>query len=328
MKLKYEPALDGLRALAVLAVLGFHFAKPLVTGGSLGVDVFFVLSGYLITSILRDEFDDTRRIDYPAFLLRRARRLLPALAAVLAIYWLLCPLLWPALVPKRGVDVAAAAFYVTNLRQTFWPTSTPLSPTWSLSIEEQFYLLWPWALLALMRLPRRHAAATLIAVWAVVTVARVGVLQAFPGPAAYYFTPLHASGLLLGAALGLNPIRTGLGRVALAGLVALILAGRTSSTFVYVQPLAEILAVLVIADPPRVLAREPLRFVGKVSYGVYLWHMPIFWAGSSLGVSWGPATLLGLVAVSILAGAASHYGLERWFLMRARSGSVSAPVTT
>lgn len=312
MTLKYRPELDGLRAIAIVAVMGFHFTRQLVSGGSLGVDVFFVLSGWLITSILINEAGEAGWIDYRGFLMRRARRLLPALAVLLIAYLLLSPALWPELAARRWFDVGTAIFYVTNLRETFWPIETPLSHTWSLAIEEQFYVLWPLALTALLRLPRDRAARVLIALWAALTLARLACLHMLPGsPAAYYFTPLHSTGLLLGAALALRPVNARLGRVALAMLVAVIVAVHTERTFGYVTPLAELLTALVIANPPRLLAVAPLRFVGRISYGVYLWHIPIAWA---LGFPRSLGEVGFLVALSLIAGWLSHVAVERWFL--------------
>ena len=311
MALKYRPELDGLRALAITSVMGFHFVTPLMSGGSLGVDVFFVLSGWLITSILASEAEGAGRIDYGAFLLRRARRLLPALTVLLVAYVSLAPLLFPQFASRRWLDAASAAFYLTNLRETFWPAESPLSHTWSLAIEEQFYILWPLALLGLLRLPRRSAAQLLIGAWTALSLARVACLHLWQGPAAYYFTPLHATGLLLGAALALHPVATSLGRVALAILVALFIAGRTSQTFVFVQPIAEIAAAAVIANPAKFLGAAPLRFLGRISYGVYLWHIPIMWA---LGRPKSPLEVGVLVGASVLAGWLSHVGVEQWFL--------------
>jgi peptidoglycan/LPS O-acetylase OafA/YrhL len=320
---KYEPELDGLRAFAVFAVMGFHFANVLVSGGSLGVDVFFALSGYLITGILAREAEDAGRIDYGAFLMRRARRLLPALGVLLAAYAVVCPLIWPSLAARRWLDVGTAALYVTNLRETFWPAATPLSHTWSLAIEEQFYILWPLALYGLLRLKRQTAAGVLIGAWATLTLARLACAAIWPGhPAAYYFTPLHATGLLLGAALALRPINFRHGRLALIALFALVLLSRTSATFVFVQPVAEVLAVLVIANPPGRLAAAPLRFIGRISYGVYLWHIPL---ASALGFPTTYAQAAVLVILSLIAGAISHFGVEQWFLKARRPRAVTAP---
>ena len=310
--MKYQPALDGLRAIAVLAVMGFHFKKDLMSGGSLGVDIFFVLSGYLITSILVSEIDVKGSLDYPAFLVRRVRRLFPALGALLIIYVVLGPWLWPQFAARRWLDVATAVFYVTNLRETFWPASTPLAHTWSLAIEEQFYLLWPVALLALAPLSRRRAALLLCVAWAALTIARLVWAQTIGGPGAYYFTPLHATGLLLGAALALHPISTAPGGAALAFLVLLIVAGHTSDTYLATQPMAEIATALVIARPPGILPAPPLRFLGRISYGVYLWHVPMWW----LIAPNSPRTVLLVFAASIAAGWLSHVLIERWFLVR------------
>jgi peptidoglycan/LPS O-acetylase OafA/YrhL len=311
--MKYEPSLDGLRAVAVLAVMGFHFCHGVVSGGSLGVDVFFVLSGYLITSILAGEIERRGTLDYRAFLMRRARRLLPALGVLLIAYAILSPLLCPGVAARRWLDVATAVFYVTNLRETFWPANTPLSHTWSLAIEEQFYLLWPFAVLALARFDRRRSALILCAAWAALTFARLMWAETIGGPGAYYLTPLHATGLILGAALALRPIDTSTGRVALVGLGALFIAGDTSSTFLATQPVAEIAAVLVIANPPRLLTLAPLRFLGRISYGVYLWHIPLYWL--VLPASWSGICVL--VAATVLSGWLSHLLVERRFLARA-----------
>jgi len=314
--LRYRPELDGLRAIAIFAVMGFHFARPLATGGSFGVDIFFVLSGYLITSILLGQAEEGG-IRYGAFLARRARRLLPALFLLLAVYVALGPILWPQFANRRWLDAATAAFYVTNLRETFWPADTPLSHTWSLAIEEQFYIGWPLVIGLLSRLSRRRAVQLLVAAWAVLTVARWGWETAWPAHAsAYYFTPLHATGLLLGSALAFRPWPIRWGGGALAALGLLIVAGHSTQGFVLQTPVAELLAALVLTDPPRLLAAAPLRFVGRISYGAYLWHIPIAWAFDF------PANFVaaaGLMALSLAAGAVSHYGLERWFLA-GRSG--------
>lgn len=311
-RMKYQPALDGLRGLAVMSVMGFHFSRDIFSGGSLGVDIFFVLSGYLITSILVNEIENSGKVDYSAFLLRRARRLFPALIALLIFYATTAPYLFPQVAERSWLDVTTAILYVTNLRQTFWPANTPLSHTWSLAIEEQFYVIWPFALAWLARLDRRSTAQLLVAIWVALTLARWLWSETIGGPGAYYFTPLHSTGLLLGSALALHPVKTELGKVALVFLIALLLAGQTSSTMLISVPLAEVLTAVVIANPIAALAKQPMCFLGRISYGVYLWHIPLLWLLK-------PASLAeaGIYfAASIAAGWLSFVLVERWFLVR------------
>lgn len=302
--------------------MGFHFARPFMTGGSLGVDVFFVLSGWLITSILVAEFEQSGAVDYKAFVLRRVRRLLPALAVLLIAMACLIPLFLPEMAHRLWLDLATAAFFVTNLRQTFWPAESPLSHTWSLAIEEQFYLLWPLAIPLLMKLSRRSAGQLLLAIWAALTLSRLTFSLAIPlHPATYYFTPFHATGLLLGAALALHPLRLRGGSLALVVLIALFVLGNTTRSFIVVQPLAELLTVAILAHPPRVLAVAPLRYLGRISYAVYLWHIPLAWLMPPRSI--GDAMVL--FAVSIMAGTLSYYLIERRFLHKGKTRAAAVP---
>ncbi len=302
--------------------MGFHFTYPFVTGGSLGVDVFFVLSGWLITAILVAEFEQSGAVDYKAFVVRRVRRLLPALAVLLIAMACLIPLFLPEMAHRLWLDLATAAFFVTNLRQTFWPAETPLSHTWSLAIEEQFYLLWPLAIPLLMKLSRRSAGLLLLAIWAGLTVSRLVFSLTIPAHAApYYFTPFHATGLLLGAALALHPLRWRVGSLALVVLIGLFLLGDTARNFIVLQPLAELLTVAILAQPPRVLAVAPLRYMGRISYAVYLWHSPLAWLMPPRSIS--GAVLL--FAASITAGTLSYYLIERRFLHKAKTRAAPVP---
>ena len=311
MATKHEPGLDGLRAIAIAAVMGFHYMRRDVPGGSLGVDIFFVLSGWLITALLMREADKTDRIDYVGFLKRRFLRLTPPLLALLVGYVLLAPIFLPRIAPGRWIDAAWTATYLTNFRETFWPKNTPLSHTWFLSLQGQFYLVWPVIFIGLRRLTRPRAALVLVAGWAALTVARVVWNETLGGPAPYYFTPLHATGLLLGAAFALRPVRLhpAWGWPALAVLVGMIGFGRTSANFLWLGPVAEIATLLVIANPPRVPAWQPLPFIGTISYGIYLWHVPFMWVYPAK--TWQVRT--GLVLASILAGWLSHLLLEKPF---------------
>jgi peptidoglycan/LPS O-acetylase OafA/YrhL len=307
---KHDEGLDGLRAVAIAAVIGFHYTPRIVTGGSLGVDIFFVLSGWLITSLLLREADRTGGVDYGGFLKRRFLRLTPPLAALLVAYVLLAPLFLPRPAGTRWFDAAMTATYLTNLRQTFWPANNPLSHTWFLALQGQFYLVWPPILLALRRLGRGRAALVLLVAWLVLTVARFVWQETVGGPGAYYFTPLHATGLLLGSAMALRPVTlrwSGWSWIALAVLAGLLVFGQTSRNFLYLQPIAEWAALVVVTRPPRALAWQPLPFLGKISYGIYLWHVPFMWVFPPR--TW--TVRIGLVLASILAGWLSHILLER-----------------
>ncbi|MGA9145956.1 MAG: acyltransferase, partial [Candidatus Nanopelagicales bacterium] len=157
--LGYLPSLDGIRAIAVLAVMVFHSALPWLPGGFLGVDVFFVLSGFLITTLLLQEVERTGRIHFGAFYLRRARRLLPALAVVLVASAALVVLFAPDAAARLREDIVASSFYVTNWwnilsdQSYFEAMGRPpmLQHLWSLGLEEQFYLIWPAVLLFVFR---------------------------------------------------------------------------------------------------------------------------------------------------------------------------------
>lgn len=301
--------------------MGYHFARPLTPSGYLGVDVFFVLSGYLIASILLKEREATRRIGYLAFLKRRAARLIPALAVLLAVYVTLGPLLWPEWAARRWSDAATAALYVTNVRQAIAPADDPLAHSWSLAIEEQFYVLFPLALAWLTRLSRARAGWLCIGLWLGLTVARIACQVSIPGPLFYYATPLHGSGLTLGVGLALLVPRLPFGRIGLAALGVTLM----SPTGFFGLPIpilaAEACAALVVIDPPKVLAWEPLRRLGVVSYGVYLWHMPLAMALepalARLGLAALPAAGL-CMAASIGAGTISYRLVERRFLASPR----------
>ena len=317
----YRPELDGLRAIAIVAVMAFHYLKPVFGGGYIGVDVFFVLSGYLITSILAREVSTTSQIDYAGFVLRRARRLLPGLLALLLAYVLLCPVLWPSLAGPRWFDAALTATYVNNLRQAIRPHETPLGHTWSLAVEAQFYLLWPLVLPALLRLRRTSAILLLLASWLAVGVARFYCQARFGHPGhmfAYFSTPLHASGLLLGAAMALQPPRLRVGLPALGALVLLVIGVRPEIGYPLATPLAEILTALVICDPPRVLQSRPMVHLGKLSYSLYLWHFPLIF-GREGDVRALPAIVVAAFGLAMV----SYYGVERRFWAQARRPQVA-----
>src|SRR5487761_2131823 len=162
MSLRYNQALDGLRAVAIGLVAADHCWVPGFDSGYFGVDVFFVLSGFLITQLLVDEYDSQGQIDLGKFYLRRLLRLTPPLAILLAVYLAVAPTLWPhyGLWPHIR-DAALAGLYLADYGRAFWSQPTLLEHTWSLSVEEHFYLLWPFAVLLLGRVEPRWRVAGL-----------------------------------------------------------------------------------------------------------------------------------------------------------------------
>jgi peptidoglycan/LPS O-acetylase OafA/YrhL len=310
-RLAHLPALDGLRGLAVALVVAFHLA--LVPGGWLGVDVFFVLSGFLITRLLLHERDLSGRTDLVEFWRRRARRLLPALVLVLAgvaayAAWYPEPALLPADLPGQFVATIA---YVANWFQIragtgYWDqfaTPSPLEHMWSLAIEEQFYLAFPLVVAGALTLLRGRRSAFIVALalgavgsWAL---AMVRLAEGGSFDRVYLGTDTRVGAILCGAVGGALSVHPGvggaiarrarpLGLPALASVVVLgvVVDGETAWSPVRwgLVPLLEIFVAVVLvaattsgrpAASSRLLGAFPLVWLGGISYGLYLWHIPV-----------------------------------------------------
>jgi peptidoglycan/LPS O-acetylase OafA/YrhL len=312
-RLGYIPALDGVRALAVAAVLVYHGNLGWFSGGFLGVDVFFVLSGYLITSVLLDAWRrNGGSLGLARFYVHRARRLLPALLVMITVTCAYVVVFLPNEASKLRGGVVASLGYVTNWYLIFNQESyfsslgrpSMLQHLWSLAIEEQFYLLWPLILGVVLKFwrPSRVKLAVGILTAAGVSALLMGLLYSAGDPSrVYYGTDTHSSGLLIGAALAvLVPPWRLQGKIGKRAPIALDVVGLTGLllllwSFVNVSEFDSSLyrggylvfacvaagVVLVAAHPANtvtggLLATRPMVWIGKRSYGIYLWHWPVY----------------------------------------------------
>lgn len=344
-KSRYIPALDGLRTLAVVAVVLYHLNLTWAQGGLLGVTIFFVLSGYLITRLLINEIAKTGRIDLKSFWIRRIRRLFPAVVTVVVVTCALCTVFNHVMLTKMRPDILPSLLFFNNWWQIMQDVSyfnalgdpSPLTHFWSLAIEEQFYLIWPPLLLAMVsvHMSKPNTRRVVLGLAAVSAVAMMVLYNPATDPSrVYYGTDTRVFSLLLGAWMAFIPDRDlaparlvrhlGLDRLAgagkhgksksdtaeaattkpselarfwsspasidllgvvgLVGLAAMVALTNGYTAFQYRGGtlLCSILTLMVIAacvQPQgmiaRALAAEPLVWIGKRSYSIYLWHYPL-----------------------------------------------------
>jgi peptidoglycan/LPS O-acetylase OafA/YrhL len=341
------PGIDGLRAVAVGAVFLYHAKVSWMPGGFLGVDVFFVISGYLITSLLLAEFEASGRVALARFWAGRARRLLPALFALLAVCLLIGATVQRGkLVGLRG-DALSSVFYVANWRFIFEHESyfaqfgrpSLLRHLWTLAVEEQFYLIWPPLFLLGMRLRRRLALPALVALGAIGSTALMWALYT-PGADTsriFYGTDTRAAPLLIGVLLAFAwkpssmpawrgaQARRALDAVSLLAFAAVIymfIAVHDYDQSVYrggflVLALCAALLLATIVHPVSTLGRalaHPLpRWLGERSYGLYLWHWPVMvFTRPGVDVHLARGVLIpAQAAATVLLAAVSYRFLER-----------------
>lgn len=302
--LTYRPDLQGLRAIAVLAVLIFHVWPQLFRGGFVGVDVFFVISGFLITSLLIAEHGKTGKVDLPRFWARRFMRLLPAASLVLiAIVIGTLVFLPKPMWISTGLQALAAAVYFENWALVlqsvdYWAqgqSATPVQHFWSLSIEEQFYIVWPplVALCGVLAAGGRKTLRFYGTALVLLIIAGSLTLSVIPDPESgspYFKTTTRAWELALGALLALVhqrlrihvALRSLMGWIGLAAIVASIFTITEAMRFPgYVALLPTVGTVLLITchdapwSPHRLLAIKPMQWLGDLSYSIYLWHWPL-----------------------------------------------------
>jgi peptidoglycan/LPS O-acetylase OafA/YrhL len=341
--LGYRPELDGVRGISILLVLGLHFTPRLIPGGYFGVEVFFVLSGFLITSLLLQEWERTRSINLRDFYFRRGLRLGPALLVYLL---LLGGYAFVFLDSEHAAEIYNGILltlsYVSNWVIALKPAYPPgiLTITWSLAVEEQFYLLWPLILFALLnkKVSRRWIIVIILLGLTVIVLHRTWLWQAGASfRRLYYATDTRADGLMLGCLIGCLVSwglvsRSRLFELSLKvlALVAILFLGYLVFTIKSSNPIlfkgvfalaslaiAVVLMVLVVwpGSPPFLLLRfPPLVWIGRISYGLYLWHWPV--RGYIFGASSQPTNrqIITALVLSFVITTISFYFVEQPFL--------------
>lgn len=282
-----DQGLDGLRALAALVVLAFHAQLPGLGGGFIGVDVFFVLSGFVITRKLRNSIEAEGRIALASFWRDRLIRLCPALLLMLVVFVAVGPWLYPSADLTR--EFWLSALYLSDYAKAFGDVPDYTAHSWSLAVEMQFYLAWPFVVIALHR-RSRLAVAALLVLFVAASLWRMNIYVAEGFQRTYYPLDTRLSGLVLGSTLAFVSWRPSPAlALAIAAFAVLILtAGVTAFTFrmefastwgrvaVDVTSAALVLALLVRQSPlSRLLGCTPLVILGGWSYAIYIWHYPI-----------------------------------------------------
>lgn len=277
-----------------MLVIAEHCRVPRFNSGFFGVDLFFVLSGFLITRLLAEEIEARGRVNLPQFYLRRFLRLGPPLLLLLAVYVALAPAAWPQFsVGEHLRDAALTGFYLSDYARAFWEMPRMLTHSWSLSVEEHFYLIWPFAVLLLVRCDPSRRVPILFGMFLLATAWRVFEYDQAGWTATYFRFDTRMSGLIFGALLatclprmGRIPEQTAnvIGVVACIALAMCVAVGdwKAPWSLVWMTTLAEMAAagLLVSASVSSswvslTLSTPPLVALGTISYGIYLWQYPI-----------------------------------------------------
>lgn len=345
--LSYRPDLDALRAIAVIGVILFHVGMKGASGGFVGVDVFFVISGFLITQLIIRDLEEGS-FSLLSFYQRRIRRIFPALMLMLLVCTVACTwLLMPDDLLRYGQATVAASLFSSNI--WFWMKTNyfdgpalfkPLLHTWSLAVEEQFYLVFPLFMRSIWQLGRRRLPFIIAGCGALSFTACVLIMWT-DQPSAFYLAPFRAWELLLGSLLATGVIPA-IGRAALreaAAALGLVMIGIAILAYSELTPFPGIAALLPCLGTAliihsgtggtsslmKALAIKPLIFTGLISYSLYLWHWPIIVLARYLTIdelAWPSAAVL--IAASFVAASLSYYLVEVPF----RAARLKLPATT
>jgi peptidoglycan/LPS O-acetylase OafA/YrhL len=337
--MQYRNDIAGLRALAVLPILLVHAGLTAIPGGFVGVDIFFVISGYLISRIILKEMD-AGRFTLTGFYRRRALRILPALLVLLVV---VLAVGWWRLFPQdmRDLSWSAAATALSGSNLWFWRTVnyfgdaelTPLLHTWSLGVEEQFYIFYPLLLIGLRRWLPRHIVAALWVIAAVSLAIGFGLNHINKAQASFYLLPSRAWELALGGlvatggfpALGarLRAVATWIGLALVVVSLFVIEEGLSFPVPWALLPCvgtALLIAYGEVGGTARLLSLAPMRFIGDISYSLYLWHWPVmaFWRFER-GLTLEPWEMAATIAISFALAILSYRLIERPFLERGKA---------
>ena len=337
-KLRFNPALDGLRGVAILLVILSHAHVPLFEGAFFGVDLFFVLSGYLITSLLLMEMQSAGRLDYWRFYRRRFFRLMPALALFLGTYCLVAPFLWPDLTDIYS-DALVSILYLADYGIAFFDSPDTLLHMWSLSVEEHFYLIWPPLLVLVLRFtPTGKAWRAIALLWLLSSLWRIfWVLEGQQFYEIFFRFDTRVSGLFAGALLAallvekpqfyetMKAQRSYAMWLPLAVPLLMALEWDNHDAMIWGIPVVECAAVVVLLAVHQhsglvyeMLTAPVLMKLGQWSYGIYLWHDPVV-RYLRADYSWPVVVVAGL-AISTLLAALSFYTIERWAMRMRDAG--------
>jgi len=344
-QLRHNGGFDGLRAIAVLLVILVHTWSTLVPGGTIGVYMFFTLSGFLITALLLNEVDRTHRLSFKNFYVRRALRLLPALVAVVAV----------VVVVSRvtgidrtiiGTTAPAALFYYANWQSAAGDKMGLLAHTWSLSVEEQFYLVWPLTFWVGWKLGRAKGVLAAALIGCGVSLIAHDVLRLLGATSARIDNGFDTQSvsMFIGCTLatslylGWRPTRRQVWPAALVGAAVILTTAVWTRARIWSSAATWGLAILAMSTAAiivlierwpqgrtaRWLSVAPMAYVGRISYGIYLWHFLIVqYVGRVFGFRQSSKAFVAVVVLTLPVATASYYGLERPFLRlkdRFRSG--------